>query len=76
MLPRLAGPFDLVFVDGFEADPTLLDRLVELTDGMLVNANLSWSTTTPAILSRLDELGWNTRRERDIAVSQRRAVAA
>jgi predicted O-methyltransferase YrrM len=76
VLATLAGPYDLVFVDGFEADPALLDRLVELADGMLVNANLSWSATTPAILRRLDELGWDTRRERDIAISLRRSVAA
>lgn len=76
VLARLSGPYDLVFVDGFEADPALLGRLVQRTAGILVSANLSWSATAASVLSRLDELGWDSRREGDIAVSRRREGAA
>lgn len=71
VLARLSGPFDLVFVDGFAADPGLLPQITALTGGVLVSANLSWSATTADYLDALARTGWQSSRERDIAISRR-----
>ncbi len=71
VIATLDGPYDLVFVDGFEADPALLPRLTALTGGAILAANLSWSSTTAAYVEDLRRLGWAVGREGDIALATR-----
>lgn len=71
VLARLTGPYDLIFVDGFGADPALLPRLDELATGAIVSANLSWSSGAREYLDAMAARGWTSVRERDIAISRR-----
>ncbi len=71
-LTELVGPFDLVFIDGFAADLSLLEQVTSKASGAIVSANLSWSSTTRAYLACLDDMGWDSVRHGDIAISTRR----
>lgn len=71
IMSDLAAGYDLVFVDGFQADPALLPRIDELAGGTIVSANLSWSASTLEYLDALAALGWASVREGDIAISRR-----
>jgi len=65
--------YDLIFFDGFEPDASLLATLDKLAqdNGVIVTANLSWSSTAKEYLGTLKNMGWEHEIRRDIAISRR-----